>query len=67
MVIKLADQQQTSYELVIWGGEASFQNMVTGQPANYYNADIFKSVQSSHKLTRCVLEHGSWLVAVLKY
>lgn len=42
MVIKLVDQQQTSYQLVIWGGEASFQNMVTGQPSNYYNDDIIQ-------------------------
>lgn len=69
MVIKLLDQQQTRYQLIIWGGEASFWNMVTGQPTNYDNHDIFNSVQNSNtldKLTRCVLEHGSWSKMVNK-
>lgn len=44
----LLDQQQTSYQLIMWGG---FRNLITGKLAysdNYY--DIVKLVQNSHML-----------------
>ncbi len=42
MVIKFFNQQQTSNRLVMWGGQASFWNLVSGQPASYDDDDIVK-------------------------
>ncbi len=50
MIVMLVDQQQTSYQLIMWGG---FWNLITGKPANsdnYY--DIVKLVKNSHMLRR---------------